>query len=265
VFEDDEDREAFLRLLGEVVRRFHWLCHAYCLMGNHYHLLVETPEANLSRGMRHLNGVYTQGFNTRHKRIGHVFQGRYKAVLVEKQSHLLEVSRYVVLNPVRAGIVGRAQAWRWSSYRATAGFCKAPELLSTDWILHQFGQRRHEAQKAYRQFVREGVSGTNPWEGLAGGLILGGKEFVASVRGRLSTADDLREVPRRERLVGRAPLAELLEGVGSARTSRDKAIAAAYVLYGYTMKEIADCLGIHYATVSRSVRRQEGRMSDRKT
>jgi len=120
IFIDDSDREDFLSILGSVVRRYNWLCHAYCLMGNHYHLIIETIEGNISRGMRQLNGVYTQKFNWKHARTGHIFQGRFKAILVEKESYLLEVSRYVVLNPVRANMVERPEAWRWSNYAATA-------------------------------------------------------------------------------------------------------------------------------------------------
>lgn len=112
---------AILEVLGRVVEQFRWKCHAYCLMDNHYHLLVETEEGNLSRGMRQLNGIYTQTFNRRHGRVGHVLQGRYKAILVEKGRHLLELCRYVVLNPARAGAVKTPGAWKWSSYRATAG------------------------------------------------------------------------------------------------------------------------------------------------
>jgi putative transposase len=105
IVRDDADRQMWLAVLGEVLSRGHWLCHAYCLMDNHYHLLVETPEADLSYGMRQLNGVYTQRFNRQHGRVGHVFQGRFKAILVERDSYLLELSRYIVLNPVRARMV----------------------------------------------------------------------------------------------------------------------------------------------------------------
>ncbi|MBI3060119.1 MAG: transposase, partial [Deltaproteobacteria bacterium] len=100
IYEDDEDRRAYLEILGDVAKRFDWLCYAYCLMENHYHLVIETLEGNLSKGMRHLNGVYTQVSNRRHQRVGHLFQGRYKAILIDKDSYWLEVSRYVVLNPV---------------------------------------------------------------------------------------------------------------------------------------------------------------------
>jgi len=115
IFHDASDREDWLSLLEQVCERFNWRCHAYCQMTNHYHVVVETPDANLSHGMRHLNGVYTQRFNRRHGLVGHLFQGRFKGILVERETHLLELARYVVLNPVRAGMVADAAEWRWSS------------------------------------------------------------------------------------------------------------------------------------------------------
>lgn len=130
IFEDDEDRRVFLSTLAEVVERFHWICHAYCLMTNHYHLVVETPDANLSKGMRQLNGVYTQASNRRHGRVGHLFQGRFKGILVDKEGYLLELTRYVVLNPVRAGMVAQPGQWSWSSYRAMVGEEASPEWLA---------------------------------------------------------------------------------------------------------------------------------------
>ena len=134
IYLTDDDRQEFLSLLQRACDRYHWLCHAYCLMTNHYHLLIETQTPTLSKGMKYLNGTYTQAFNRRHKRVGHVFQGRYKGILVEKDSYLLELSRYIVLNPVRAHMVRSAKDWPWSSYRATAGFAKAHPLLTKDTI-----------------------------------------------------------------------------------------------------------------------------------
>ncbi len=114
--------------------------HGYCLMDNHYHLLVETSDSNLYKGMRRLNGVYTQRFNRQDGRVGHVFQGRYKAVIVQKESYLLELARYVVLNPVRARMVRAAEQWPWSSYRATVGLCETPPWLTVDWVLAALGR-----------------------------------------------------------------------------------------------------------------------------
>ena len=119
IYEDDADRAMFLSIFGDVCCHYNWVCHSYCLMSNHYHLVIETPDANLSKGMRQLNGEYARQFNRVHKRVGHVFQGRYKAIHVEKESYLIELSRYVVLNPVRAYMVSEAEDWPWSNYRAT--------------------------------------------------------------------------------------------------------------------------------------------------
>ena len=130
IVRDDIDRRRFVATLAQMVEHYRVVCHAWVLMPNHYHLLLETPEANLSRAIRHLNGVYTQAFNRRHRRVGHLFQGRFKAILLEKDAHLLALCRYVVLNPVRAGLVRHPRAWGWSSYRATAGEESAPTWLT---------------------------------------------------------------------------------------------------------------------------------------
>jgi len=251
---DDEDRAAFLAVLAEVRARFAWLVHAYCLMGNHYHLLVETPEANLSRGMRQLNGVYTQRFNRRHGRVGHVFQGRYKAILVERESYLLELCRYVVLNPLRAGMVGKPGDYRWSSYRATVGREPAPAFLTTDWVLAQFARRRVQAQEAYRAFVAAGTGRASPWSDLAGQAFLGGEDFVERLRPRPGDAD-LSEVPRRTRLAGRPALGDILgPGEGLGKPERNRRIVRAHLAHGYTLAEIARHSGLHYTTVSKIVK-----------
>jgi len=139
IFRDSNDRKTFLEILTLVTERFEWECHAYVLMGNHY-LLIETLKSNLSRGMKQLNSIYTQKFNRRHKRVGHLFQGRYKAFLVEKEYYLLELSRYIVLNSVRAGLVEHPGEWKWSSYRATIGKGPKAKFLTIDWLLNQFGR-----------------------------------------------------------------------------------------------------------------------------
>ena len=177
IFRDDPDRRIFLGLLAEAVSLFAWRLHAYVLMGNHYHLLLETPEPTLSRGMHRLNSIYSQLFNKRHQRVGHLLQGRFHAILIEKERHLLELVRYLVLNPVRAGLVDDAIDWPWSNYRATAGLRTPPPWLEVAWTVQQFGQGR-EALQAYIDFVAAGVGQKErPWKQVAGQLFLGGEEF----------------------------------------------------------------------------------------
>lgn len=256
IFDDSADRQTFLLLLESVVNRFNWICHAYCLMDNHYHLLIETPDGNLSMGMRHLNGVYTQSFNRRHKRIGHVFQGRFKAVIVEKESHLLELCRYVVLNPVRAGMVSAPQKWRWSSYRATGGKTKKESYLATDWILGHFGKTKSEARINYRQFVKDGMAEKEaPWEKLKGQVILGSDKFIERVREFLGGKEQITEIPRLQRTAGRPPLEVLFPaGEQSTKSERNPTILEAHVKYGYTLKEIAGHLDVHYTTISKVIK-----------
>jgi len=251
IYEDDADRERFLEILGEVVTRFRWLCHAYCLMTNHYHLLVETAEANLSRGMRHLNGVYTQASNRRHGRVGHVFQGRFKAILVERESYLLELARYLVLNPVRAGIVPEPGDWAWSSYNATAGALSGPAWLNTETLLSGFGQHRRRAQKHYQAFVADGF-GVDLWAGLRGQIYLGGEEFVESVQGQTEVRGDPLSVPQQQR---RAP-APSLDTIGANSPDRDSAIVAAHETGAYSYRLIAEHFGLHPGTIGRIVRRK---------
>ncbi|MDZ7662082.1 MAG: transposase [Thiohalophilus sp.] len=187
IYLDDADRQTFLDILADVCDRFNWAVHAYCLMSNHYHLLVETPDANLASGMRQLNGVYTQRTNRRHHRVGHVFQGRYTAIIVQKENYLLELARYIVLNPVRARMVHSAQEWPWSSYRATAGQVTRPGWLTTDWILAAFGTRKSDAMHAYRTFVFEGKNQPSPWADLTNQVFLGDEAFVEKLQRKLET------------------------------------------------------------------------------
>lgn len=254
IFLDTSDREMFLSCLGEVVARFGWLCHAYCLMGNHYHLLIETPEANLSRGMRQLNGVYTQRFNRHHQRVGHVFQGRYKAIMVERDSHLLELCRYVVLNPLRAGMVKNIARYRWSSYPATMGLTPCADWLSTDWLLAQFGKRRSAARKHYAAFVAEGVAQPSPWTEVKGQVLLGTGAFAEKMRPMLQGMDTLKEIPRAQRRLLRPSLKTLFAGpVRDDKFSRDAVIRKA-LGHGYSMAAIARHAGLHYSTVSKIIK-----------
>lgn len=176
IFMDDHDRRLFLELLGKEIFQQSWRCHAYCLMNNHYHLLIETTEPNLVSGMRRLNGVYSQRFNRRHGRVGHVLQGRYKSILVETDAYGLELSRYIVLNPVRAKIVELPQYWPWSSYRATVGEVELPPWLDAAWVLGQFGG--HDPATAYKRFVHQPIELRTPWDKVNGQIWLGADEFL---------------------------------------------------------------------------------------
>lgn len=185
IYHDDADRQSWLAVLAQVCKRFNWTVHAYCLMSNHYHLLVETPDANFSAGMRQLNGVYTQLTNRAHGRVGHVFQGRFKAILVDKDNYLLELARYVVLNPVRAGMVQDPGQWPWSSYGAmlAPGWLPSADWLATDKLLAYFAPDqqsldREKAQQRYIEHVREGIGLPSVWDDLSGQVYLGDEKFV---------------------------------------------------------------------------------------
>ncbi len=247
IYETDEDRESYLSLLGEVCEIYHWHCHAYCLMTNHYHLLIETLEGNLSKGMRQLNGVYTQHFNRANSRVGHVFQGRYQAILVDKDHYLLELARYIVLNPVRAKMVRAAKEWRWSSYRATAGQQTRPSWLEVNGLLGRFGKRKSLAIKAYKRFIAQGKEQGSPWTALKKQIFLGDATFVEEMQRLIHKDKELSEVPSSQRRSVAKPLAHYAK----KGLDRDDAIGRAYASGGYSMKEIGAYFSLHYSTVSR--------------
>ena len=215
IFRDDADRLVFLDLLAKEVRQQHWRLYAYCLMSNHYHLLIETPEGNLVDGMRRLNGVYTQAFNRRHSRVGHVLQGRYKSILVDRDVYLLELARYIVLNPVRAGMVQRVDDWPWSSYRTTVGKCEMQDWLDSEWIVKQFGANLVTARQAYRRFVREGMGISSPWESLRGQVYLGEDKFLARME-KLAAAQDLQGIPAAQKQPTRPDAEAVLKAVAKS-------------------------------------------------
>ncbi|MFA6055434.1 MAG: transposase [Thermodesulfovibrionales bacterium] len=252
IYKEDEDRRIFLQVLHRANTRYNWLCHAYCLMNNHYHLIIETPDGNLSHGMRQVNGLYTQLFNKRHNRVGHILQGRYKAILIQKESHLLEASRYVVLNPVRAKAVKDPDEWKWSSYRGTAGKEKPNSCLTKDWILGEFGSKRRQSEKKYREFVMAGIGEEKIWKDVKGQSILGEDEFIERFLNHVKGYEEVKEIPKNQRYIGRPGLAELLKATKGRKEISRKA-KEAIEKYGYSQKEVADYLGIHYSTVSRMV------------
>ncbi|MFT6099503.1 MAG: REP element-mobilizing transposase RayT [Arenicella sp.] len=249
IYDDDADRRLFIETLGHVCESYNWDCHAYCLMSNHYHLMIETPDANLSKGMRHLNGVYTQSYNRRHRRVGHVFQGRYKAIHVEKESYLLELARYIVLNPVRAEMVRTAHEWPWSSYRATSGQISAFSWLNAHWLLTAFGATKSVGVAGYTRFVAQGKGQPSPLRELKNQVFLGSDDFIQKLDALIDGDKDLSEVPNIQRR-GKPKKLKEYESMGG---SNKLAMVLAFESGGYTMKEIADYFSVHYSTVSRAI------------
>jgi REP element-mobilizing transposase RayT len=264
IFRNDADRKKFLELLGSIGRDEKWLIHAYCLMTNHYHLLVETPLGSLSRGMRSLNGRYTQWFNWKHRRSGHLFEGRFRSVLVQKETHLLELCRYVVLNPVRAGLVRRPGDWRWSNYQATAAG-KRSDWPEVDWTLAQFGSDRDLARQEYRRFVAVG-KGQADEKILLRGPYLGDQEFRRRLQRMIEGKRPVDQVPLRYRrateprleAIRKAVAAEWKvseEGLSRSRGGEDKK-AAIYLARKLTRlggREIGEAFGVKAARVSNIV------------
>lgn len=244
IFRDDADRSDFLELVADVRERYHWRIFSYCLMSNHYHLLAQTPEPNLARGMRQLNGVYAQSFNRRHGRVGHLLQGRYSARLVQADEHLLATARYIVRNPVRAGLCRHPREWRWSSQRATLGL-EPRWFLDTEALLSYYAPMREVAREYYRTHTeQEGDErSTHP-------LVEGDESFIAAALERLQPAPG---IPRRYLQAPRPALPTLL-----ATSEADAAIASAYE-HGYSLRQIARHLGINASTVSRRLKRQRAR------
>lgn len=241
---DDHDRRAFLSNLARVSVRFQWRLWSYCLMDNHYHLLLETGQPTLSRGMREINGVYSQAFNRRHGRVGHLLQGRYRAALVDKNRYLMELTRYIVLNPVRAQLCESAADWKWSAYRAIMGMTTAPEGLAVDTLLGLFADNRRAARRAFARFVTEGLGFEVPAQHQQ--LYLGDEKFVEQIARRAGPTSP--EVPRRQRP------ARSLEAYARAHHDRDGAIRAAYESGTFTLSEIGDHFGLHHSMISRIAR-----------
>ena len=254
IFLDDTDRSVFLNVLEETVKIYNWLCHAYSLMSNHNHLSIETPDGNLSDGMHHLNSVYSQKFNKRHQRVGHLFQGRYKSILIEKEGHLLEVARYSVINQVRAGMVKDPADWPWSSYQAMVGLAEVPNFLTIDWLLGNFSEDRTQAQKMYRDFVLAGICQDSPFDNVQEGNILGCQQYIDFVWDNVTKgSEQIKDIPRFQRIVGRPTLEEIFSETKS-RKDRNRAIQFAKLRFGYLGSEIAHHLDLDRSTVGKIVR-----------
>ena len=252
IFQSDEDRKRFLAILGAVVDRHNWIIHAYCLMGNHFHLLVETPDPNLSEGMHLLNGVYAQTYNQEHDRVGHLFQGRYGATLIDREEYFLQAACYIVLNPVKACKVEHPSLYRWSSYRGTAGGEKPPTFLTTNSILLCFAQDLPTAQRLYREFVDGGID-DEVSKKIESGRVCGGEEFLARMQELIKGKREIKDIPRLQRYAGRPHIAQILDGWRDLEDRNGRIFKAVHE-FGYTQKEAADHLGLAGSTVSEIIK-----------
>lgn len=268
IYTDDRDRVAFLDVLSQAMDRFDAQVLAYCLMGNHYHLVLHTRSANLSRLMRHLNGVYTQGFNRRHAVVGHLFQGRYGAILVDRDAYLLALCRYVERNPVAAGIVAAPDAWAWSSCRAHLGQVATPAWLDTDGLhAHLLGRPvshatdRRQAVAIYDDMVHRDADAGLWARGLRRQVFLGDDDFVDRMSTQVpAAARRAAEVPRSQRA---RPLT--LQQLMRSGASRNQALLVAYAEGGQTMTDLARELGLSVSRVSRLIAAQEAAVAKGKT
>jgi REP-associated tyrosine transposase len=254
IFHGDSDRNLLLAIVTKAMKRFDAVVFAYCLMENHYHFVVRTHRPNLSRLMHFINGVYTQAYNRRHTQVGHLFQGRFEAVLVDKDAYFLEVCRYVDLNPVRAGMTTQPEEWAWSSYRAHTGRAPAPSWLDSSALHRQLSpQQLERGPGLYARFVAEGRN-VKLWDtALSGQIYLGNARFVREMQTRAASCSD-GEIPRAQRQPKARPLSWYL-----ARHDRNTAIVMAHLEGGHTQSAIAKATGLSVSRVSRLVSLNEAK------
>lgn len=263
IFKSDKDREQFISYLETASIRYEAVIHAYCLMNNHYHLLLETPSGNLSEIMRHINGAYTNYFNAKRKRAGHLFQGRYKAILIEADEYAKELSRYIHLNPVRAGIIEKPEEYSWSSYSSYIGKRNKPAWLRAEFILGYFDKSKTESQKQYRYFVNSmiGREYESPLNRTIAATMLGSTDFIKEITEKhVSTKQEDRNLPALRKLSKRPTIAKITETVESA-IADNKELSKATAIYfchkysGSSLKEIGRIFGIGESAVSQASRR----------
>lgn len=275
IFYDDKDRERFLEILERTKERYCYLLHAYALMGNHYHLLIETPKGNISQIMQNINTSYTVYVNKRYQRSGHLFQGRFKGIIVDKDEYLVALSRYIHLNPVRAGIVQRPEEYRWTSYGAYIDKSEKGSLVDTADTLFYFSKMRKKAVKAYKEFVEAGIGvEENPFKDIEAGIILGDKKFKAKITRFLDKIKADEELPQVKRLRDDVPIDSVIKtccsfyGMGEEKLlrrgkekhERQIAIYLSKILSGKKNKEIGSYFGIKGPAVSRTLKAMEERL-----
>ena len=262
IFRNDRDRERFLSYLQGAAHRYGAKFHCYCLMRNHYHLLLETPAGNLSQIMHHINGAYPTYFNIKRKRSGHLFQGRYHAVLVDVDSYALELSRYIHLNPVRAGAANHPADYRWSSYGSFCCGCSAPDWLQTQMILGYFAGTEAMAASRYRAFVEEGLGGggCNPLKAVVGGTVLGSESFVQMIRDKYLYGEPTdRNLPGPRILQGQRTVEQIksivTRNVSDEKLARKLGIHLCHRRSGEKLHRLAEVFGLSESGITQVSRR----------
>jgi putative transposase len=252
VFLDDADRLKFLDYMGRGAQGYGFIYHSYCLMGNHFHLLLETPQANLSEGMHWLDSCYAGHFNWAHEHVGHVFQGRFQSIVVQQETYLLELCRYIVLNPVRACIVKDPAYYPWSSFREIAGLGSGlGGAVSAGWILSHFGDDPERARHEYARFVRDGAGRSSPFADVVAGTVLGDRDFRTGIRERVLSECRLEDIPAAQLDAFRPGLRELFSADEPLlRNERNTRIRSACLEWRYTRTEVAAFCGISLSSVS---------------
>ncbi len=264
VFQSNRDRERYLSYLESAHERYGAVIHVYCLMGNHYHLLLETPRGNLSKILQYINGAYTTYFNIKRSRSGHLFQGRYKGILVDKDEYCKELSRYIHLNAVRAGMVKAPLEYPWSSYRYFVGRDKKPNWLTTEFVLGDFGGEGRRGFKRYREYVEKGASREieNPLKKVIASTFLGGKEFIESIKLEYLAKKEIdrRDLPALKKIL-RGPTLETIEKAVIKAVGRGfplfkkTCIYLSYQHSGLNLREIGEYFGMQRSAISQLSRR----------
>lgn len=259
IFRSDEDREQFFIYIETSSERFGAVFHCYCLMDNHYHFFLQTPLGNLSQIMHYVNTSYTVYFNRRYKRVGHLFQGRYKAILVEPDSYAMELSRYIHLNPVHAKVVKRADDYLWSSYRHYLNQQEKPLWLKVDFILNYFGKEKPERIQYYQTFVEEliGKKYENPLKEVVSSILLGSEKFINKIKEKYVNDKEInRDQPSVRTLKRMCTVEEISEAVEkeaidiNQKLKRKMAIYLCHRYSGYPLKNIGVYFGISESAVS---------------
>lgn len=262
IFLEDADRYKFLNILNKALRKCNYLCYGYCIMGTHFHLMLETPDGNISRGMHILHSTYAQYFNRKHGCVGHVFQGRFHSVLVQRELYLLVLCRYIVLNPIRAGLVNHPGEYTWSSFNEMIGTIKQePPIIAAELLLSHFGIEPDEARKNYIDFVMDGIDKPSPFSHTVGSTFLGNKEFLSSLESILKPVINRKDISSEQRYAYRPTLSELFEhSKFFSKEFRNKVIFHAYSDYAYRQVDIARHINLHRVTISNIIKAERSRV-----